>query len=344
MRDNLPLEVVTVGAGYFSQFHYDAWQRVAAARVTGICDLSLPAASEMGEKYGIPARGVNLQDLIERLQPDLIDIITPPQAHVAVVEIVAAAGIDAIIQKPFGEDLEQARYMTELVDRAGTRLIVHENFRFMPWYREIRTLLDKGTLGEILNAQFNLRPGDGQGKSAYLDRQPYFQSMEKFLIHETAIHLIDTFRFLFGEVQSVYADLRQCNPVIRGEDAGIVVFGMKDNLRAVFDGNRLLDHRAENRRLTMGEMLIEGTAGSLRLDGDGRIWRRTFDANSESEHAYAWNDANFGGDCVYSLIEHVVNHYRHGAPLENQGFEYLQNIAIEDAIYKSDQQARRIDL
>ena len=26
-----------------------------------------------------------------------------------------------------------------------------------------------------------MRPGDGQGKRAYLDRQPYFQKMEKFL-------------------------------------------------------------------------------------------------------------------------------------------------------------------
>ena len=42
--------------------------------------------------------------------------------------------------------------------------------------------------------------------------------MEKFLVHETAIHLIDVFRFLLGEEPSaVYAALRRLNPAIKGE-------------------------------------------------------------------------------------------------------------------------------
>ena len=40
-------------------------------------------------------------------------------------------------------------------------------------------------------------------------------------------------------------------------------------------GNRLADHKAKNRRLTMGEMLIEGSEGTLRLDGDGGLWLRS---------------------------------------------------------------------
>jgi predicted dehydrogenase len=48
--------------------------------------------------------------------------------------------------------------------------------------------------------------------------------MKRFLIHETGIHLIDVFRFLLGEVRSVYADLTKLNPVIAGEDSGTVLF------------------------------------------------------------------------------------------------------------------------
>ena len=49
--------------------------------------------------------------------------------------------------------------------------------------------------------------------------------MPRFLIHETAIHLIDTFRFLLGEVSGVSARLRQLNTHIQGEgDAGLVLF------------------------------------------------------------------------------------------------------------------------
>ena len=66
--------------------------------------------------------------------------------------------------------------------------------------------------------------GDGWGDNAYLDRQPYFQTMPRLLVVETAIHWIDTFRFLFGEVDAVYARLRRINPAIAGEDAGLICF------------------------------------------------------------------------------------------------------------------------
>ena len=69
-----------------------------------------------------------------------------------------------------------------------------------------------------------MRSEDGQGEYAYLDRQPYFQKIERFLIHETAMHFIDIFRFLFLETYSVFAILSKFNKNIKGEDTGKVFF------------------------------------------------------------------------------------------------------------------------
>jgi len=191
----------------------------------------------------------------------------------------------------------------------------------------------------VHNIAFRLRPGDGQGPRAYLDRQPYFQQMPRFLIHETAIHLIDVFRYLLGEVSGVVARLRRLNPAIRGEDAGLVLLDFASGAAGLFDGNRLVDFPAANPRLTMGEMLLEGADATLRLDGWGRLWLRARQG-SEREHAYAWRDQGFGGDCVHALQQHVVAHYEEGAPLENQGEAYLRNLEIEDAIYRSAESGR----
>ena len=89
----------------------------------------------------------------------------------------------------------------------GGQLVVHENFRWQPWYREAHRLIRDGVLGKLHSVAFRLRPGDGQGPRAYLERQPYFQKMPRLLVHETAIHWIDTFRFLMGEITAVYASL-----------------------------------------------------------------------------------------------------------------------------------------
>lgn len=167
--------------------------------------------------------------------------------------------------------------------------------------------------------------------------------MERFLIHETAIHFIDTFRYLLGEVETVYADLKQLNPAIAGEDVGQVMFGFAGGAGGLFDGNRLNDHSAQNPRLTMGEMWLEGAAGVMRLDGDGRLFWKAH-GKTETEHKYAWTNAGFGGDCVYHLQDHVIRHLRDGSAIENSGADYLRNLEIEEAIYRSAREKRQISL
>lgn len=344
MSANTKLKVACVGVGYFSQFHYDAWTRLNNAEIVGVCNRTLAAAQEFSQKYAIPLAVSDLEQLLIQSKPDLLDVITPPPTHVAAVKLAAKYKVDVICQKPFGETLADAEEMVRIAQAAGIKLIVHENFRFMPWYRQIKTVLNTGFCGQVLDVRFSLRPGDGQGPEAYLARQPYFQKMDKFLVHETAIHLVDTFRYLFGEVKSVYADLRRCNPVIKGEDSGLVIFEFADNLRALFNGNRLLDHSATNTRRTMGELLIEGTAGFIRLDGEARIWLRKFGELTETEHSYNWADKNFGGDCVYETIKHISENYQQQLTIENTGLDYLQNIRIENAIYQSDSEKRQVTL
>jgi D-apiose dehydrogenase len=332
------LRVATVGAGYFAQFHHDAWARMDDVDLVAICDRDEAKARAASAAASAPPVYTDAGTMLDAVEVDLLDIATPPDTHLAMIELAARHKIPAICQKAFCRSLDEARRATEIAERAGISLVVHENFRFQPWHREIKAFIERGDLGEIMQASFRLRPGDGRGPRAYLDRQPYFQTMERFLIHETGIHFIDTFRYLFGEVSALSARLVRLNPAIRGEDAGIVMFEFAGGPRVVFDGNRLLDHAADNHRLTMGEMLVEGTKASLRLDGWGRLFLRGFGEREEREIAFGWNARGFAGDSVFLLQQHVVDHVLHGAPVMNSARDYLVNLAIEEAIYRSSEQ------
>ena len=272
--------------------------------------------------------------MLDATRPDLLDIVTPPAAHLALLGAAAERGIDV--------DLPEAarrRSRERAGDGAAGRGGRHHarGARELPLHAVVPRgeAPDRaGTFGRLLDVAFRLRPGDGQGPRAYLDRQPYFQQMPRFLIHETAIHLIDVFRYLGGEVAGVFARLRRLNPAIRGEDAGHVLFDFTSGAAGLFDGNRLAGFPAANPRLTMGEMWLDGEAATLRLDGDGRLFLRRHQG-VEAEHAYAWHDRGFGGDCVLALQRHVLAHFQDGAPLENDGRAYLRNLEIEEAIYRS---------
>ena len=147
-----------------------------------------------------------------------------------------------------------------------------------------------------------------------------------------------------GEPESVVADLRQLNPAISGEDAGIIIFGWEDGRRAVFDGNRLADHAATNCRLTMGEMQIDAQFGSLRLDGEGRLFRRNHGGIDWTRIPLEFASETFGGDCVYHLQKQVVERLSREQKPENTAADYLRNLEIQEAIYNASERGRKVSL
>lgn len=329
--DNRKVKVACVGAGYFSQFHYEAWARIDQASLVASVDGDIEKA-----KITRLSAYDDLESMLEVEKPDLLDIITPPNTHFDFIKKALAGNVKVIIcQKPFCNSLEEAREIVEISEAAGIPIIVHENFRFQPWYRLMKHEIEKGTLGDIHQLTFRLRTGDGQGPKAYLDRQPYFQKMEKFLIHETGVHWIDTFQYLLGKPISVYADLRRMNSNITGEDAGYFIMDFEDNKRAIFDANRHLDHAAENCRTTLGECLLEGTKATISLSGNGELTMRKFGSQTESILLEAKNYQGFAGDCVYALQSHVISGILNDSKFENSASEYLRVLELEKAIYNS---------
>ncbi len=338
MKKNLSVSVV--GTGYFSKFHFDAWRRLNVD-VRGVCSLEKETADEISEKFTNCRSFSNVAEMLKETRPSFVDLVIPPANQLETIKIALEYKIPIICQKPFTNSLEEAKEVVEMADAMNVPIIVHENFRFQPWHIEIKKLIEAGTIGAPFQVSFRMRPGDGQGPDAYLSRQPYFQKMEKFLIRETAIHIIDVFRFYFGEIDSVLADLVNLNSNILGEDSGIVIFKFKNGVRGLFDGNRLADHIAEDRRRTIGDMLVEGSNGCLRLNGDGEIYFRAFGKNNEKKINYKWQNIGFAGDSVFTFQKQVVKSMLENQRMENTASEYLENLRIEEAIYISSKTGKR---
>jgi len=338
---NNQLRVACLGAGYFSQFHYEAWSRNPRAMLIASADQSL----EKAQSTLAPCAFDSLDNMLKDSTPDILDIITPPPSHLRVIQRAVKSPLRAIIcQKPFCLSLDEAKHAIALTTNANIPLIIHENFRFQPWFRCMKRAIENTTIGEVIQFTFRMRTGDGQGEHAYLERQPYFRDMPRFLIHETGVHYVDTIRYLLGPADTLYADLRKLNPAIRGEDAGHVLFGYKDGRRALLDGNRLLDHQSTNTRLTFGEASLEGSKGEITLLGNGQVLLRNFGQTSTRILLDSQNWPGFAGDCVYALQDHVVSALLDGTKLENTANEYFKVMELVDAIYQSAKNGVRLDI
>jgi predicted dehydrogenase len=197
--------------------------------------------------------------------------------------------------------------------RAGIRFMVHENWRFQPWYREIKRLLNPGAIGAKIHLMtFRSRRGDGWGPNTYLNRQPNFRDYPRLLVYENGVHFIGTYRYLAGEIQRVYAVLKRLNPVIAGEDAGIVTFEFASGATALWDAN----------------------GGSTRLYHDSRLTIQPL-GQLERDPAFPHGNRGFAGDCCYAMQRHFIDRMIDGGEFETNGPDYLRTRAVQDAVYPS---------
>jgi predicted dehydrogenase len=329
------LRGAVIGAGYFGQFHYDAWSRIDAVDIVACCDIDAEKAQTTATQYGIPHVYSDYRSLLDQQQLDFVDIVTRPDTHLPIGREVADRRLHMICQKPLAPTLEEARQLVELAQNAGVCFMVHENFRFQPWYREIKRLLDNDTIGSQLHTvSFRNRAGDGWGPDAYLARQPYFQTMAKFLIYEAGIHTIDTFRYLAGEIARCWCVLRKLNSVIAGEDAALAVFEFEAGALGLYDANRFNESTADEPRYTFGELLVEADGGTIRLYDDGRLTIQSL-GEQEREHPYERSKRGFASDSVLFTQQHFVAGLQSGGSFETDGPSYLRNIAVQEALYRS---------
>jgi predicted dehydrogenase len=339
--DGKKLRGVAVGAGYFSQYHFDAWQRIEQAEITALCGLNAAQTSEAADKFGIPRTYTDVAVMLDREQPDFVDIITPPQTHLALAQLAAKRGVHILCQKPLAPAMEQARTIVDIAAKASVRLMVHDNFRFQPWHREARKLLDQGAIGALQTISCRTRLGDGWGEAAYLSRQPYFRDMPRLLVFETGVHFIDVYRYLAGDITQVYARLRRLNPVIKGEDCALVCFDFASGAGGLWDADRYHGGPAKDPRYTFGEFSLEGDAGALRIDGEGNIFLRRL-GETEQQHSYEHSHRGFAGDCVFATLSHFVARLQDGGTFETSGENYLNTLAVQEAVYASSAAGRPV--
>ncbi|WP_025761211.1 Gfo/Idh/MocA family protein [Dyadobacter tibetensis] len=328
------LKGVVIGAGYFSDFHYDAWSRMPEVEILALADTNCQNARLMQEKYKIEAVYEDYLHMVMEIKPDFVDIVTPPATHLDIVSELAGMGIPMICQKPLAPSLEEAKQLVGLVESTAVPFMVHENFRFQPWHQEIQKLVAEGTIGEIHNINFHSRMGDGWGPDAYLSRQPYFREYDRLLIYETGIHFIDLIRFYGGEIVAGMAKIRRLNPAIRGEDRVLMHFETERGIWAQWDANRYNEPDTSNSRYTFCRMEIEGYQGTIGLDYQGNITIQKLGQLKE-QHSYSPSNQGFAGDSCLATQRHFIQGLSGGAKFETNGLFYLENLKIQELAYQS---------
>jgi len=328
------LRGLVVGAGFFCDFHLDAWARIGEVAIVGVCDVDIEKAASLANKYSIEKVYSDVEEAISELAPDFVDIVTPPSTHLKIIEVVAGSGLAMICQKPLADDRAGANAIAAVIRDSNVPFMMHENFRFQPWHRKIKQILNGYVIGKLQTITMRTRMGDGWPEDAYQSRQPYFRTMPRMLVHETGIHFIDLFRYLAGEIANVDARLRKLNSNIVGEDCGSIDFVFESDAFGRWDADRYHESLVDNPRYTFGEMTIDCDKGSLWLAGDGTITIKPLGQPAYVD-PYTPSRHGFAGDCVYATQLHFVDFLRGRCESETSLESTMRNLEIVEQVYAS---------
>ena len=267
--------IALLGAGYAARIQLACWREIPGATVIGVWNRSAERARALAAEFGVPSFD-ELDALLDHPAVDAVDIATAVETHRDYALQAAASGKHVLCQKPLAPSFAEAVAIVRDCEAAGVRLMVNENWRWRPWYRAARDLLDRGVIGRPFSLRLASRSAAAvatpeRPPESLFARQPFLRRMRPLIVLELGPHHFDIVRFLFGEPQDVYARTLKVTPAehVAGEEVATTLLGYPDRLAQVELSWASLGYPAD--AVNPDVLAIEGTEGSLFVDHDGQV-------------------------------------------------------------------------
>ena len=255
--------------------------------------------------------------------------------------MAAKAGVHIICQKPFAENMIDARAMVDAARVAGKTLMVHENFRWQSPIRSALNVVKAGTIGEPFFGRVSFRSGYD-----VFSGQPYLAEGKRFIIEDLGIHILDISRAFFGDATRIAATTRRINPSIKGEDVATMLLTHESGATSVVDCSYATQRTPETFPQSLLE--IDGTLGTLRLDAGYRL---TIQADGEmqtdvSPPLLSWAQKPWHNiqESVLTIQQHFVDCINSGRQPETSGADNLKTLALVEAAYMAAEQGCTVSL
>ena len=268
--DGKDLRLVFVGAGWITQIHLAALDRLGRTRLVGVASAREESARATAEPRGAAAYATaDIERMLEEQRPDVAYVAVPPSAAVAVLERLVERGIPFLAEKPLAAtDAEGPARIASGVAKRGLVAAVGYHLRALDALAEVRERLAANPahlftarwLGDTPPPAWWRREADGGGQ-----------------VVEQATHFYDLARFLVGEASVVGAASTREEPVVPAGtdvvDATAAVLRFESGAVGSF---------ANTRRLASAVVEVEIAASNLlitirRAGDDPGGWEVVFD-------------------------------------------------------------------
>ena len=283
------IQVGVVGTGFIGPAHIEALRRLPNVEVAALCEVNIELATSKAAQLGIPKAYV-FEDLLKDESIKVVHICTPNFLHFSQSKAALLAGKHVVCEKPLAKDLAEAEELVALAAKTGLVNAVHFNLRYYPLVRQMKTMREKGDLGDVYSILGSYLQDWLFYNTDYNWRLEPDKSGDSRAIADIGSHLLDVIEYITGlKTVEVMADFntihktrkKPLKPVetysgkmLKPEDYADVPINTEDH------ANVLLRFDNGNRGSVTVSQVSAGRKNQLKLEISGS--KKTFAWNSES--------------------------------------------------------------
>jgi len=320
------MRVVCLGLGNRGRM-WVSWAKQAGAEVAGVVDVHEPTLERVGAElgFGPEQRFTSLAEAVRRLGVPAVVACAPNPVHGAIVKECLDLGVHVLIEKPFTEDLEEAKALTRRALEAGLQVVIAQQYRHGATCRRMASLV-QGRLGRLTGGMvefYRWRPTQG---------------LKLPLLLNQGVHQLDCIRYVLGEDPvSCVAEL--WNPGWNDCDGPTVAeatFKFPSGARIHYSGNY-----AARGRVTSydGIWRFEGENGQVTYDGVERI---AFHGPSGESEEYVEKEGR--SSAPVDVCRDFLSAAAGGPPAPTRAEDNLKTLAMVFAIEMSSRLRREVML
>jgi UDP-N-acetylglucosamine 3-dehydrogenase len=149
-----PLRIAFLGCGFITRVHSRNMRRLGAEFARSYASRDGARAEGFRRQYGGVKSYGDYTAAIEDPAVDAIVVAVPPRFHLDLTLQALAAGKHVLVEKPAFPRTEDYRAVADARDRAKRVVIVGENDHYKPLAVQLRKVLARGTIGDLVFAHF----------------------------------------------------------------------------------------------------------------------------------------------------------------------------------------------
>ena len=143
------LKAVVIGSGLIANLkHIPAFRKHRdKLHLAALCDVNIEAARQAACGVGIPMAYADMTEMLEKEEPDIVDICTPPKTHAKIAIQAMQAGSNVLIEKPMAQRIEECDAIIAAARENNVKVCVAHSDLFYYPFIEARKLVRDGGIG-----------------------------------------------------------------------------------------------------------------------------------------------------------------------------------------------------